>query len=111
MYSIVDYRVIGNTAVELRVALTDDFESTVGENLENFGDITISSTGLDNKEECFWDNLNFFLNATNKEIKRECKQELEDKGLFEPGIFKLIKEMVKPFVKRGFLKVRKGEGY
>lgn len=107
MYSLTDYRSIGGTAVELRVSISDDFESEVGRRLENFGDITISSTSLENKEDCFWDNLDFFINATTKELKDECKKELTDKNLFEPGIFKLIKDMLKPFVKREFLKIRK----
>lgn len=71
----------------------------VDENLKpseyNLGSIIISSIYLTNKNECNWDNLNFFFTASKEDIKNECKQELVEKDLYVKGIFKTIKELTK----------------
>ena len=45
--------------------------------------------------------MGFFFNATKKEIKLECKQELVAKELYVKGIFKTIRELTKEARKLG----------
>lgn len=112
MYHIVDYRSIGDTGITLQVLVDDVFSGYVNSKYhKNSGDLKIESVYQSNKEEVWIDNLNFLLNASKKEIKKELKKELKAKGLFEKGIFKLIQEMLIPFIGRGYLIVEKGNGY
>ena len=59
----------------------------------NFGSVNVESIFSDKKEKCNWDNLDFFFENSKSDIKKECKQELIDKGLHEKGIFSAIKEL------------------
>lgn len=61
---------------------------------QNIGSIRISSIYITNEEKCSWDNLDFFFNASKKDIKRECKKELEFKNLYVKGIFKTMRELI-----------------
>lgn len=64
------------------------------EKLVNFGYIEVS-TGTIGAEECFWDNINFFLNCGKKEFKKECSEELERKGFNWKQTYKTIKKLLK----------------
>lgn len=65
------------------VGVNENFKSHVGTNLQNWGYIHVERNLniKSSKYETFWDNLDFFVNATKKEIEVECKQELIDKNL------------------------------
>lgn len=89
--------------VELNIAVTDDLKFTVG-NLKNFGHITVSSGELD-KEECFWDNLEFFFEISKKKFKKECGKELEQKGFDAKETYKDIKQLLKRSFKLKILTV------
>lgn len=112
MYHIQDFRSIEDTGITLQVLVGDNLESQVNSKWhKNSGDLKIESIYASNKEEVWVENLNFLLNASKKEIKKELKQELINKGLWTKGIFKLIEEMLIPFIGRGYLIVEKGKGY
>ena len=82
---------IGDIWIELEIDVDKDFKPSE----YNFGQIKISPTYTSNTEECTWDNLDFFFTASKKDIKDECKKELEFKNLYIPGIFKTIRELTK----------------
>lgn len=82
---------IGDIWVELEIDVDKYFKPSE----YNFGQIKIGSIYTSNTEECTWDNLDFFFTASKKDIKAECKKELEFKNLYIPGIFKTIKELTK----------------
>lgn len=88
---------IGDVWVELEIDVDKDFKPSK----HNFGQIKIGSIYTGNMEECTWDNLDFFFTASKKDIKEECKKELEFKNLYTPGIFKTIRELVKEARKLG----------
>lgn len=60
-----------------------------------WGYIEVHPVSTLNEDSCFWDNLNFFLNNSFKKIKKDCKQELKDKGLHSKGFFKDFKKFLK----------------
>lgn len=60
-----------------------------------WGYIEVEPIVTTNKDSCFWDNLNFFLYDKFEEIKKDCKQELKDKGLHSKGFFKDFKKFLK----------------
>ena len=87
------------------VFITDDFKSCVGTNLENFGYIEIECIStIDKKDVIFWDNLNFFLHSSIKEIKKECKEEMKEKLYYDKKLLKNIKKHLKYMKKNGYLK-------
>lgn len=88
---------INDIWVELEIDVDKDFKPSE----YNFGTLRISSIYLVNKEECNWDGMGFFFNATKKEIKLECKQELVAKELYVKGIFRTIRELIKEARKLG----------
>ena len=87
------------------VAITDKFKSYVGTNLENFGYIEIKCVSTnDKKGVIFWDNLDFFLHGSMKEIKKECKDEMKEKLHYDKKLLKNIKKHLKYMKKKGYLK-------
>lgn len=112
-YSIQDFQSIGDTIVILSVDVQEDLTTNVtSDKFKNSGYIKIESMFIEpKKDDCFWDNLSFFLNASKEEIKEECLSELKEKGLYEEGIFDLIQEILNPFVEKGYLHVNPGEDY
>lgn len=89
--------------IKLNVSISKDFKSNLGTRLENWGYIQIESPHLDNKESCFWDNMNFFLKAPKDLIKKQCKNELIDKGFYYKGFFKDLQKMINELVDAGYL--------
>lgn len=89
--------------IKINVSLSKDFKSNLGTRLENWGYIQVESPRLDDKGICFWDNINFFLKAPKEDIKKECKQELIDKGLHYKGIFSDIQDMINELIFAGYL--------
>lgn len=79
--------------VELNISVKKDLSCQDGV-LKNFGYIKVS-TGQIGKEDCFWDNLDFFINCGKKEFKEECKKELQEKGFNHKEIYKTIKQLLK----------------
>lgn len=88
---------IGDVWIELEVDVDKDLKPSE----YNFGEIKVSSIYLTKEEECSWDGMGFFFNATKKEIKLECKQELVAKELYVKGIFRTIRELIKEARKLG----------
>ena len=82
--------------IELNISIKDDLTGySENEPLYNFGYIQVS-TGHINDEDCFWDNLDFFISAGKKEFKEECKKELQQKGFEDwKGIYNKIKILLK----------------
>lgn len=81
--------------VELNVSVNEDLSGyKENEPLHSFGYIQVS-TGHINNEDCFWDNVLFFISAGKKEFKEECKKELKEKGLDWKDIYKKIKILLK----------------
>ena len=87
------------------VSITDNFKSYVDGVLENFGYIQIKNIKTNDKQgELFWDNLEFFLNSSMKEIKEECKQEMKEKLHYDKKLLRDIKKHLKYMKKEGYLK-------
>ena len=87
------------------VSITDNFKSYVGTNLQNFGYIEIKCVSTNDKEGyIFWDNLDFFLHSSIKEIKKECKEEMKEKIYYDKKLLKNIKKHLKYMRKKGYLK-------
>ena len=87
------------------VSITDNLKSYVGGVLENFGYIEIKCISTnDKKGELYWDNLEFFLNSSMKEIKEECKQEMKEKLHYDKKLLRDIKKHLKYMKKEGYLK-------
>ena len=87
------------------VSITDNFKSYVDGVLENLGYIEIKCISTNDKEgELYWDNLEFFLNSSMKEIKEECKQEMKEKLHYDKKLLMDIKKHLKYMKKEGYLK-------
>ena len=87
------------------VSITDNFKSYVDGVLENFGYIEIKCISTNDKEgELYWDNLEFFLNSSMKEIKEECKDEMKEKLHYDKKLLMDIKKHLKYMKKKGYLK-------
>ena len=87
------------------VSITDNFKSCVGTNLQNFGYIEIECISTNDKEGAlFWDNLDFFLHGSMKEIKKNCKEEMKEKLYYDKKLLKNIKKHLKYMKKKGYLK-------
>ena len=89
---------IEDTNIKLSIDL-DDFSNPD----DNEGYIEITSVNLSNKNSCFWDNLDFFINNKKKIIEQDCKQELIDKNLYIKGIFKIIKNLINTAISENML--------
>lgn len=100
---VVLYHDKNDVSIKVTVSVGKDYETQIGKPLENFGYIEIESVRIDDKEKCFWDNLNFFLKAPKADIEKECKSELIRKELFYKGIFKDLNDMLKDLLKAGYL--------
>ena len=87
------------------VGVNENFKSHVGTNLQNWWYIHVERNLniKSSKYETFWDNLDFFVNATKKEIEVECKQELIDKELYYAEIFADIKKEINKLIKAVYL--------
>ena len=102
---IVKYVEGENLFAMVGVIITDNFKSYVDGVLENFGYIEIKCISTNDKEgELYWDNLEFFLNSSMKEIKEECKQEMKEKLHYDKKLLMDIKKHLKYMKKEGYLK-------
>lgn len=101
--SIELYHEKDGVAIKINVSISKDFKTSIGTNLENWGHIEVSSTSTDENEKCFWDNMNFFLKAPKDLIKKDCKKELIDKGLYYKGFFKDLQNVFDELVDAGYL--------
>ena len=91
-------------AVELQIRMVR-LNITVKKNLKaredrlkNWGFIEITDGSI-HSEECFYDNIDFFMNCTKKEFQEECKQDLKDKGYNWRETYKDIKKLIKEAVR------------
>lgn len=99
--AITRYILLDEVSILIHVDTKSNFKPKGG---ENWGYIEIKPIHTDSgKGECFWDNIDFFLNPM-KEITADCKDELIEKRLYEKGILKVIKKQVKEIKKLGYLK-------
>ncbi len=90
--------------ISISVSLNDKFKPyKKGEPLYNFGHIEIESIYNDNTKTCFWDNLQFFLDSSKKEIYKECFDDLKDNDLYHEEVFKSIRRMIKLLIKHKYL--------
>lgn len=69
----------------------------------NFGGIEIGGWA-DDKKNCYWDNLDFFLTCTKKEFNKECKKELKEKGFPVRRTRKSIGRLLRRAIKLKILK-------
>ena len=79
--------------IELVISVTDKLTRQEGA-LKNFGYIRVS-TGTIDEEECFWDNIDFFISAGKKEFKEECKGDLKKCNFPVKETYKTIKKLLK----------------
>ena len=82
--------------VRLSVYVNNDLTAKTGSG-KNLADIVVSSGFLD-EEDCFWDNITFFLSADKKKFKKQCKEELEDKGFDWKDTYKKVKILLEKAV-------------
>ena len=101
--SIELYHEKDGVAIKVNINIGNDFKASIGTNLENCGYIEVSSTSTDENEKCFWDNMNFFLKAPKDLIKKDCKKELIDKGLYYKDFFKDLQNVFDELVDAGYL--------
>lgn len=96
--SITKHILLDEVAILISIDTKKDFKPKGG---NNWGCIEIKSIHKNSgKGECFWDNIDFFLESDLK----ECKDELKEKGLYEKGILKVIKKEINNIKKLGYLK-------
>jgi hypothetical protein len=79
--------------ITLNISVTDKLNKQEG-NLENFGFIEITN-GSKEDRPLFWDNINFFLRCNKKDFKKECKEELKEKGYNWKESYKEINTLLK----------------
>ena len=101
--SIELYHENNSVAIKVNVSIGKDFKSNLGTRLQNWGYIEVSSILIDESNQCFWDNMNFFLKAPKVLIKADCKHELTTKGLYYKGFFKDLQKMINELVDAGYL--------
>lgn len=89
--------------VELNILVTKDLKKQDGV-LFNFGHIEVNS-GHINGNNCFWDNLNFFLSASFSDFKEECAEELKSKGFPVKETYKNLKRLLKRAKKLNLLTI------
>ena len=87
--------------VTLSIYVTPDLK--YNEKVSNFGNIQVGGW-IDEKKNCNWDGINFFMTCTKKEFMQECKQELKDKDFAPKEIRKAITRLIKRAIKIGILK-------
>lgn len=88
--------------VVLNISITDDLKRQKG-NLKNFGYFEITD-GTINKESIFWDNLTFFLKASEEEVLKEIEKELLENGYKPKKILKQVNRLLKRAKKLKLLK-------
>lgn len=86
---------------EVEVAVGDNFEPLeVGHDLLNCGSIEYKDPWDDN--HVYWDNISAFI-VFSKKLKKKCKKELMEKGLYKKGIFKPLKEIIQVLIEKKFI--------
>ena len=70
---------------------------------DNFGYIEIGGY-LDQNKNCFWDNIDFFLEVTNKAFRDECGKELEEKGFDVDNTRRTIRRLINRAKKQNLIK-------
>lgn len=97
---------IGDVNIEIFIDVDSDFKSLVGDVANpwrNQGYIQIKSIYTTKTENCFWDNLSFFVDADLEAIKQECLAELIEKELSEDGLLEYVKSVMDDMVSKGYL--------
>ncbi len=80
-------------SVYLNLSLTEDLKPNEG-NLKNFGYIKVTNGDIE-EDNCFWDNISFFIKCGEEEFRKECKQDLKSKGFKIKAAYKTIKKLIK----------------
>lgn len=101
--SIELYHEKNGIVINININIGNDFKTNIGSKLQNWGCIEVSSASIYQKDKCFWDNMNFFLKAPKDLIRKECKNELIDKGFYYKGFFKDLQNMINELVDAGYL--------
>lgn len=57
----------------------------------------------DPEKNSFYDNLDFFLSNSKKDIREECEGDLEDKGFHVRDTLRTIRRLIKKALKKGLL--------
>lgn len=94
----IDYSVqmwVGD--VKLNISVNENLKREEKEVLKNWGYIEVS-TGYLKDENCFWDNISYFIDISRKKFKKECGEELKEKG-FKVGE---TRRAIKTLLKRAF---------
>lgn len=101
------YEVVLSTyVVELHISVNKKLKKQKG-NLINFGYIDIVKQES-NEESVNWDNLEWFFDI-DEEKEKELIDELKEKNLYNKGVIKDIKKLIKKAIKLNLLtkKIRK----
>jgi hypothetical protein len=81
--------------IELTINVKEDLcRYEEDEALHQFGYFEITDGRTEDKP-LFWDNLTFFLECGKKEFKKECKEELKEKGYNWKEAYRDIKILLK----------------
>lgn len=99
---------IGHTVtlyVEFDNSLTVYTDKDLKADGKNFGHIEIGGN-IKEQDNCFWDNVDFFLRADKKAFKKECAKELKKKGFKVGETYKNIKTLLDRAIELGILKVK-----
>lgn len=59
----------------------------------NFGMIEVGGSA-DREKSCVWDNIDFFVDMTNADFKKECGEELERKGFHIDDTRRVIRRLI-----------------
>ncbi len=98
---ITTYIQLYSGEVELNISVTNKLKKQKGA-LNKFGYIQVSNGMIDSKD-CFWDNLQFFIDYGFGIFKEECAKELKEKGFKVKQTYKDIKRLLKQAEKLNIL--------
>jgi len=70
---------------------------------DNFGYIEIGGNA-DQSKNCFWDNIDFFMDISNKAFRDECGKELEEKGFHIDDTRRVIRRLITRAKKQNLIK-------
>jgi len=100
---IKTFMTVGKATIEIVIDTDKKYKpKTEG---HNWGYIEVAPIDISTtKETCFWDNIDFFAEASVKELIKECKGDLKYLGIYDKDILKEIKKEVKRIKKLGFLR-------
>jgi hypothetical protein len=87
--------------VKLNISTTKKLKGVKG-NMQNWGYFEITDGSIGGKD-CWWDNLEYFINCGKKEFKQECKKELKEAGFDWREVYKDVKRVVKRAIDLGLL--------